>query len=653
MTGQLAFVDSLAATAHALRSCPEAHRITDNPMLAGDPGLPAPVEDIDTAISQTQANRLATAALHIATGIDRRLVSAHIDRRPGLMPGHLRLAGVTSRLLSSLFYRAAVMANFLRDRPAARLHLVIGDNPRFDPLQPFHLPYLASPLRPLAEAGFFAGMDVPLTLQPAPDLTSINDTATDDVIGRMALLPLPVILFDLAHRLSLPLPGPRGAIFVLGENDTLREALPGLATRGFAIRRLGRLQTARVGNLASDHAAAGFAEPPPHDAEIFALLQPWLGQVIKELGPFDGEQSAALTQVTLQHLSAGMARLVVQIPQIQDRLRAALAGAGNPIILSNGLFGPVGAQIYGACKSLGATIVDFEHGTAVGLSAASQERIEFGEIATCDILICCTDQSRRSFSAASKARDKSLVVVGVADAERRIMRMSLQRRRARRRVPARFRGNNTIMHVSTLLWGGNMRATIDPPTESRIWQIDRTLIEDVYQRLDKPVLFKPYPTRRFPHHPGYATLLPDVTNVAFLKDEDFRYLRALPALIVSGSPTGTLGWCLGADRPLVYLGSRVMNTVLDDRLLQQFEAAFLYIDLDQVDWADRLYQLLQRPLAQITELWTAKAAARARLADDALRGPAHPGRHAARLVAAIARRQVTGTIRHAAEKVTG
>ncbi len=648
-----AFVDSIAAVEHAVSHFAGAHRITDNPLLAADPRLPATVECIDENVTQAQANGLATAAVQIATDIDRRLVAAGIDRRPGLIPGHLRLAGTTSRLLSSLLYRAAVMANYLRDRPAAALHLIIGDGPRFDPLQPFHLPYLASPLRPLAEAGFFGDISVHLALQPPPALDRINDTALDDLIGRLAPLPIPAILFELAHRAHLPLPGPRGPLFVLGENDTIRETLPRLAARGFAIRRLGRLHSARVGNLDHTETSAGnnFSDPRLEDAQIAQALNGSLDQHFHALDIFDTAQTAALAQVTLLHLGAGLARLTAQVPEISARLRTALAGTDNPVILTNGLLGPVGAQVFGLCKALGATIVDFEHGTTVGLSAASQGRIEFGEIATSDALICCTDQSRKSFSAAAAATTKRLAVVGVADQQRRVLRRALQRQRARRRVPPRYRGADTIMHVSTLLWGGNMRATVDPPTESRIWHIDQTLIAQIYEKLNKPVLFKPYPTRRFAYQPDYADLFPGLTNVAFLKDEDFRYWRALPAVLVSAAPTGTLGWCVGADRPLVYLGSRHMNTVLDDQLQADFAAAFLYIDLDRSDWPDRLAKLLHLPLTEIQDLWTAKAEARTPLLNRALIGPAHPGRHAAKLIAEIAsRRPLPAANPHSANK---
>ncbi len=650
---ELAYVDSLPAVQHALRHCAGAWQITDNPMLAADPRLPAAVECIDLNLLQGQANGLATAAVHIATDIDRRLVAAGIDRRPGLVPGHLRLAGTTSRLLSSLLYRATVMANHLHDNPPTALHLIIGDGPRFDPLQPFHLPYLASPLRPLAEAGFFGDMPVRLTLQPAPTLDRINDTALDDIIGRLALLPMPAILFDLVHRFRLPLPAWRGPLFVLGENDTIRETLPRLATRGFAIRRLGRLHSARVGNLDYAETTAGesFSDPPPKDAQIAQALNGCLARHIHELGIFDDSQTTALAQVTQHHLAAGMARLTAQIPKISHRLRTVLAGVDHPVILTNGLLGPVGAQVYGLCKTLAATIVDFEHGITVGLAAGSQGRIEFGEVATSDTLICCTQRSRKSFAAAHAAAGRQLEVVGVADQQRRVLRRSLQRQRARRRVPARYRGSETVMHVSTLLWGGNMRATIDPPTESRIWQIDRTLIAQTYENLNKPVLFKPYPTRRFAHQPDYPELFPGLTNVAFLGDEDFRYLRAMPAVLVTSVPTSTLGWCVGTDRPLVYLGSRHMNAILDDALQAGFEAAFFYIDLDRADWPDRLAALLGQPLSEIQDLWAAKAAARAPLLDQALIGPAHPGRRAAKLVATIAgRRQDRDTSQQPANK---
>ena len=51
---ELVYVDSLPAVQHALAHYAGARRVTDNPMLAADPRLPARVECIDANLTQTQ-----------------------------------------------------------------------------------------------------------------------------------------------------------------------------------------------------------------------------------------------------------------------------------------------------------------------------------------------------------------------------------------------------------------------------------------------------------------------------------------------------------------------------------------------------------------------------------------------------------------------
>ena len=146
-------------------------------------------------------------------------------------------------------------------------------------------------------------------------------------------------------------------------------------------------------------------------------------------------------------------------------------------------------------------------------------------------------------------------------------------------------------------------------------------------------MFKQYPTQRFPHEPGYDQLFHLADNISIAKDEDFRYLRAAADVLVTLSPTSTLGWCVGAGAPIVWLESAEVNPLADDDLAAAFRDAFPTVDIDRADWPDRLRDILSRSLDDIGAQWRAGSEARARLCRDAITGPAGTtGRRAGREV---------------------
>ncbi len=641
---EIAYIDCLEALDRARAIAPDAKLITDNPLLAADPRIPAEIENIDRLMPQTDAAALGKHALDIAEEIDRHLAAGY-ESRPDARrwPGPPLLAGTTSRLVASLLYRGAVLSRMVAARDPGRIHLLIADQPRFDPLQPFLLPYFASPCRPLAEAGFFGAREVSVTPVAAAAPGIINDTAIRSLAGRMAPLPWTVILFEIAGRLGLRLPASGKRVFILGETDTIRETLPWLALRGFAPTRVGKLGATRVGRL--DHSAwgapVGFDSAPPLDSGVEAALSPWLEDRIAGTGEFDPDQSRALATTVLHHLTAGLERLELQVDRARDTLSTAFAASPpkDRVVLTSALVGAGGSQFYALCKEQGAIVVDFEHGATTGLSALARRKIAYCEATTCDVLLAFSENSRQTFVLAALAggSGKPLAeAIGAPSQLRRVLKRPLQRWLARRHLGNLPRGKPVVMHVSTFLLGGNMRAGWDVPAESHMFDIDRALVTEVYGRIDVPVIFKQYPTQRFLHEPGYGDLIDAAENVRFVKDEDFRYIRAAADVIVTATPTSTLGWCVGTGAPMIYLASRHMNALVDDETDRAFRESFVVVDLDDAGWPAALTALLSGTMRELHGEWAGRAARRGDLIEHAILGPAgSAGRRAASIVADV------------------
>ena len=620
----LCLVDTPQAVAAARRDLPDAVLVTDNPLLAADPKVDG-VDNIDRLIDRADTLALGRAALDIAADIDRRLAGADIARRFDLPPDYLILGQLSSRLIASLTYRAAVLARALAHYRPNSVALRIVDAPRWDIFNPVMMARFAHPARALAEQGFFGAGPVDVAIVPAPLPDVINDTAVRDFGRRVAMTPLPQLVFELCHRLGLR-PGWAGRVVVAHENEALREAMPWLALAGVAVQRRGVLATPAAGE------PVPFDQPATPDAEIRALIEESVRDAVAATGYFDAAQATAIANLVAVHVSAGLADLPGQVARVARRLDAWFPNGG--VLLTNGLYGPLGTQTYGLCRARGVRVVEFEHGVTAGLAALTRVKLESQGAPPVERLLVCSDRAARAFNGArGGAREGALArPIGLPDQTRRLLRAPWQRRLARRRLGLGAR-ETVIMHVSTLTYSGNLRAGLGMASESTTFDLDRTLIEEVYPALPHRVVFKQYPTQRFPHEPGYDHLFRLADNISIAKDEDFRYLRAAADVLVTLTPTSTLGWCVGTGAPIVWLASEQINPLADDGLAAAFRDSFPTVDIDRADWPDRLRDILSRGLDDIRAQWRAGSEARARLYGDAITGPAGTtGRRAAREV---------------------
>lgn len=627
MTG-FALVDSPAALGQALAGGGIDRILTDNPFLEATAG-PQPVRNAERCLTTDAVAALGSAALELANAVDGVLEGSDLAQRLGVPPFCLRIAGTSSRLIASLLHRAAALSAALAEVAPGPVHVFCADVPDWDPALPCVLSRFASPAPLLAAAGFFGDRDVSVTRVPTPIPETVNDTAIRALAPRLAMVPAAMIAYEAAQRLpgAVRLLGRRRPIGIAGSNEAIREALPHLLARGLRPLSLGSL-TGGAADLPLRQERAGLDGPAQH------RLDGLVGAAVAATGRFNGRQAAAVAAVLGQGIARAVALLAAGAPAVERRAAAVTATLGpGGVVMTNGLFGPLGGIAYAHLRRQGLTIVDLEHGVTTGLAALSAARIDCSEAARCDALLVSSDRAARRFHQTRREGTVTVATVGLPDQTRRLLRPGLQRRLARRRLGI-APGDSLVMHVSTLLYHGNARPGGGAPAEWLIHDTDLTLIGDVYARIRHRVAFKPYPTRRFAYQPDYADCMPRPANLLFLGDQDFRYIRAAADVIVTSTPTSTLGWCVGTGRPLVYLDSRIVNPLEDEALRQRFAAAFLVVDLDRPDWPSALAQLLDRPLGAIEDDWQARAAARRTLLADAIGGP--PGVTGRRIADAVA-----------------
>lgn len=627
MSRSFAFVETLNGI-EAARANSSAAIGTDNPLLAHDPKAGGGVQDISALLDQEEATRLGRGVIDMLLALDAMLERAGAAAHYGGRPGPLNITMALRALTATLVLRGVMAQRALAEFGAGALSLIVPDQPRWHAAAPWNLPRYGSPHRSLAEAGFFGERPVEFIPVAFTPTTDFNDTSTDDLWLRVLLVPPAQALFELAKRMRLVGFNGRGRVAVGKTSETLNETLPWLALRG---TKFGKFQLPSY----PGPQPPAYGKPCPADAWLEQHAGAFLAERVANLGAFPERSARAVATVVLQHLSAVLHGLAGIMKAIDAAIERSFEGASSPKILAtSGVYGPAGVQLHASCLAHDVTLVDFEHGATTGLSHTAERRLQVCEATTSDILMACSPRAAESFRRAP-AKRCDVRVIGLADQTRKVFWPRLQRARARARLRLNGAGA-VVMHVSGLLYGGNMRVGDDTSVERYVFAAEKTLLCDVYGAVNKTVLYKPYPTQRFPHDASYAELFPLPRNVRLIDRADFRYVRAAADVIVTDAGQSTLGWCMGAGVPMVRLSSRIVQSLASEELDASVAEAFFTVDVDRPGWKAALIELLNRDIADLRREWQDKGEKRKRFLPGAVFGPpGSVGRRAAKIVAGL------------------
>lgn len=612
---KLAFVDTLSAIEQA-RDFGYNSIWSDNPLLAADPHVSLPTENADALVSQDEANNLGALSVDLADAIDDELRS----KSPNILPvPQLQLAGSGARVLSVLLYRG-LAASRANDLAASERIGVWTANPHFLPSSGYTISDFHNPLASLTKFGFFGNVATEVFVAPARQRRRADADYPSDWLRRVAHLPKDLIIEILKQRVVPKHASSNPKVFVLGENEALRETLPFLTKAGIGYTLLGKVLTQSC-----------IQENLSPSIKLDEKFEQRIAGAIRATSLFKEAECAALSGLMRHWYEEVLNRAKMEWPSIYTFVAERLP-KGKSFVLSNGLFGPRGSMVYAALRNRGATVIDFEHGVTTGLSAFSDRSIRHSEASTCDVLFCCSDLAARSFENAAGPCRESIVAIGLADQTRNVYRPRLQRRLARRRFGL-YESDTVILHVSTSPYYGNLRPGYGTPTETFVAKTEAALIQNVYARIMHRVIYKPYPAERFAHEPSMSDRLKCPENLLIAPFEDLRYLRAGADVIVTAAPTSTLGWVAGANVPIVWLASRKVRPLANASLDKAFAASFLCVDIDQEGWQDRLVNVLDRPLEEIQSDWKAASGPRSELLERAIFGPSgRAGERAAQLI---------------------
>ena len=131
----------------------------------------------------------------------------------------------------------------------------------------------------------------------------------------------------------------------------------------------------------------------------------------------------------------------------------------------------------------------------------------------------------------------------------------------------------------------------------------------VFGMVNKNVIVKLYPTKQYLEEKIFfiKDQIKKYKNVRiFDRETDFRYLRTTADIIITQSSESTLAWCIGVEKPLIFLDSKYYEPLKDEETKKVFKKCFFYFNYDKRGWEKELIKFLNLPITTIMKLWDEK-----------------------------------------------
>jgi hypothetical protein len=434
-----------------------------------------------------------------------------------------------------------------------------------------------------------------IDLGPYPyKINPINDTKTSSKILKVINLPLNIILDKIARKF-IP-NGKRRAqinIFTLGENELTKEV------KAYKNKQINFIEIrALLSNIyiETDSDYKYFL----HD--VNAVVGKIFNKILNEYKITESLKKSYCLSIS-QILSHQISKLTNSHLAMYKLVRRLKEKHGCNVSLGNGMFGVAGIAMYNALSKNGIVVVCSEHGLTTGLSKYIKETIDLYEPRTADYILTYSQSSSETFLT-SLNKNLKCIQCGAPYETKNIRYKFLQRLVARARIKAK---GVVIFYASMNLLTNNNRFFPVYPDDEYRFEKEMLILSRLISKIGKNFIYKQYPSQNYLYKESpYIIEAKKHKNITIAQEEDFRYVRTAADIIVTADPSSTLGWCIGADVPLVFLGSKKYHALEDEKLWEIFNECFFVIDIDCKSWEEEFVSLLNMSMSEILFEWKEK-----------------------------------------------
>ena len=583
--------------------------ITDNPLLANNPIIEKNIFDISKLLPQEKSIEIGGISLDLCNSIENLIIKKKYSSIIKYNVGKFALFMVLRSLFISTISKSLMMAFFLQKLSVNKIKIVVAKSNDIDKSKPWNIPRFSNVFKILSDFRFFGDISVSYSFIDIIEPVNFNDTREKNILLRILVWPPSVIIHHILKFFNKFLSNKK-VIYSLKECETLRETLPWLQLKGYKVQKV------NLPNITNADEYNNFFVDEMN-TDIGNLINKYL------LKYFNKSQTQAQKNLFLKHINLGFNCIKQDENKLDDFFRNRFID--GDFIITAGIYGPLANQIFFLCKKYNIKLIGFEHGLTAGINYSNNRYKYFLESTTCNLLLACSEESKKLFENANSfskiSMNNRVAVMGEADQKKNIYFSTIQKYFSKKRFNL-SNGENIVMHVSGLSYGGNNPNAIDGPSETYLFDKEKILLEKVYNNINKKVIYKEYPSQRMLYQPSYSDLKKLSSNIIMVGNEDFRYIRTAADIIVTDSSYSTLSWCLMDNVPIVFLKSRFCSRLISKKVEDYFNESFLVIDSDELNWESKLINLLNLPKTSLYSLWDAKKDKRNILVEKYLCGPA-------------------------------
>lgn len=421
---------------------------------------------------------------------------------------------------------------------------------------------------------------------PADQLTKIEEPAppTPPFIKRVSYLRMETLLFRIGMIMCrlLPVSTPRGGIFVLRENELLKETGAKLLMRGFGLYSLTPL-TVENEFIEESYLSVAGSVRSIIEKRFDHILAPTVLQIMAS------EASDAVLK--------NIAKYCLSIPIWRDRI-SKLKRRKPKAVLTNMLVNPEVVGLRKVLQEYDIPLIAFQHGVTAEISRdIAQRGISFDNIG-CDLAITFNAEMQRLCEQNPYGGAPAVSVGLPADYNR---------------VKRRNTSSSNIWYVSTSLYQSNLGRLHRGLSDADIYLLEMALIDKVFVHLPYRIVYKPYPAHRYLDDDPLLKHAAKQDNIEIHTDRlDLRYVAHKARILLTAGASSTISRCLMSGRPTVFINSP-HNMPLRDIVRQDFIDAMFVFDSDSNNFFDDLKVFLSQPIDEIERAWDARIEARSKL----------------------------------------
>lgn len=583
--------------------------ITDNPLLANTPNLNYDIYDLSELVEQQNASQLGKMVLKLCNEMEQYIIDNDFIKKFKYLSEKLGLFMVMRALILSTLYKSLIMSQFLKKTSVKSINFVINKSNDTDINNPWNIPRYANTYKILADLGFFQDITVTYSFIDIKTPTNFNDTKDKNFLLRASVWPFSVILYRFFSFTNKFFSNKR-KIYVLKECETLKESIPWLQLKGYKIEKI---------NLNFKNANNKFSQFNEN------ILDKGISNIISNLLRLKGftkNELNAQKTLFLKHLNLGLKNLSVNIKSVDNLFKDIIPNGS--VILTSGFYGPDAYQIFYLAKKYNIRIIGFEHGMTAGVNYSNSLYKNYLESTTCNLLLVCSSKAKSIFYKGNNShkfsKKNNILVIGEADQKKYIKNVYLQKSIVKNRYNIKH-NEDIVIHVSGLSYGGNYKNAIDGPLDNYLFKREKILLENVYNKINKKVIYKDYPSQRMLYQPKYSDIRCIDNNIIMAEKSDFRYIRLAADVVVTDSTYSTLSWCVMPNVPLIFLKSSICSKLIDNELENLIDESFIVIDTDLNDWNEKLKKILNFSKDKLLLIWKEKEDKREYLNESYLFGP--------------------------------